>query len=213
MSKAAERKKRSEDFLTSIGVPINSWLPIIEEDDDVTIRKTEEVAIRTMSLLMVAVKAEGLEQDILLEVIDKYSLMNDLTPKELEFINNLEPDQFDRTQFIWRYEAAWTLLWALGYVAELSQPTDICDVPSAVTFMQERSREEFISESKLRSKEKILDQTDLIFRYHWAVVEKRLNNRLIPENIDSSVVLERHYALNWLVNFGGADWDNVSTDT
>lgn len=162
---------------------------------------------------MVAGKAEGLEQDILLDVIDKYKLMSDFTPIELEFINNLEPDQFDRTQFIWRYEAAWTLLWALGYVAEFSEPTDICDVPSAVTFMQERSREEFISASNLRSKGKILDQADLIFRYHWAVVEKRLRGISIPENIDSSVVLERHYALNWLVNFGDADWDNVSTNT
>lgn len=36
------------------------------------------------------------------------------------FINNPEPSQFDKTQFIWRYEAAWVLLWALGYVSDMT---------------------------------------------------------------------------------------------
>jgi len=57
-----------------------------------------------------------------------------------------------------------------------------------------------------------LDQADLIYRYNWACVDARINNRNI-DNLDSGVVLERHRALNWLINYMNQDWDSFSTDT
>jgi hypothetical protein len=140
-------------------------------------------------------------------------LADSLTPNEKAFISNPEPSQFDKTQFIWRYEAAWVLLWSLGYVQELSPPTSICDVPAAVKVLHQRNREQFIQDAKLRSLTEILNESDLIYRYHWAVVDARVNGLKIPETIDSSVVLERHYALNWLVGYMDQEWDDVSTDT
>jgi uncharacterized protein DUF4272 len=32
-------------------------------------------------------------------------------------------------------------------------------------------------------------------------------------NLDSGVVYERHYALNWLIGYMGREWDDVTTDT
>jgi Domain of unknown function (DUF4272) len=208
-----ERKIRSESILKEFNVPINKYLPYIEDESEALVRAKDEIAIRALSLLVVAVKAEGLEQDIVESIVDKYSLQKDFTPKEIAFIKDSSPSQHDKTQFIWRYEAAWTLLWALGYVEELSPPTHICDVPAAVTFMQQRTREEFLSDSKLRTLSDILNETDLIYRYHWAVVDARVNGLSIPSNIDSSVVMERHYALNWLIGYMDQEWDDVSTDT
>ncbi|WP_211227331.1 DUF4272 domain-containing protein [Ferrimonas kyonanensis] len=210
---AEERKDRSEAILSKFGVPINKHLPYIEDSNEALIRTTSEVATRALALLVVAVKAEGLEQEIVNNVIKSYDLSKAFTPKELEFINNPEPTPFDKTQFIWRYEAAWVLLWALGYVPELTHPNSICDVPAAVTFMQQRSKSEFINDSQLRSIQEILDENDLIYRYHWAVVDARVNNLQIPEDIDSSVVMERHYALNWLMGYMEQEWDDISTDT
>ena len=210
---AENRKQRSESILKEFKVPINKHLPYIADEKEAFVRTKEEVAIRALSLLVVAVKAEGLEQDIVESVIDRYSLQKAFTPNEIAFIQDTSPSQFDKTQFIWRYEAAWSLLWALGYVEELSPPTHICDVPAAVTFMQQRTKEEFLSDSKLRSISDILNETDLIYRYHWAVVDARVNGLSIPSNIDSSVVMERHYALNWLIGYMGQEWDDISTDT
>ena len=51
------------------------------------------------------------------------------------------------------------------------------------------------------------------YRYHWAVVDARVNGLEIPSDIDASVVYERHYALNWLVGYSGQEWDDISTDT
>ena len=210
---AADRKARSEALLKERNVPVNQYLPYIDDSTEALIRTKEEVALRAMALLVVAVKAEGLEQDIVNEIIENYDLAAALTPDEKRFIQDPNPTQFTRTQFVWRYESAWVLLWALGYVDELAPPTSICDVPAAVTFMQQRTRAEFIADAKLRSISDILDANDLIYRYHWAVVEARISGLQIPSEIDSSVVMERHYALNWLRGYMDQEWDDISTDT
>lgn len=210
---ASERKLRSETILKQLGVPINDHLPYIEDSNEALIRDKEEVALRAITLLIVAAKAEGVEQDIIESLIHKYQVKDVLTNNERAFISDLAPSDFDKTQFIWRYEAAWVLLWSLGYVEKLSEPNSICDVPKAVSILRERTRQEFIDDSQLRSISTLLDENDLIYRYHWAVVSARVSGLDIPKDIDSSVVLERHYALNWLTGYLRQEWDDVSTDT
>jgi len=58
-----------------------------------------------------------------------------------------------------------------------------------------------------------LNEAELIYRYHWAVVDARDNGNVTPSEIDSNVVLERHYTLNWLIGYMDQQWDDVSTDT
>lgn len=207
------RKARSEDLLNKFKVPVNASLPYIEGESEALVRSKEEVAKRAMALLVVAVKAEGLEQEIVEQLVEDYGLQHVLSPNEVKFITEKSPSQHDKTQFIWRYEAAWVLLWVLDYVDELSYPDSICDVPAAVTFFQQRTKEQFISDAKLRSISEILDEADLIYRYHWAVVDARIKGRPTPSEIDSSVVLERHYTLNWLIGYMDQEWDDISTDT
>lgn len=210
---AQDRKNRSESILSAKNVPINAHLPYIEDSSEALVRKVDDVALRAMALLVVAVKAEGLEQHFVDILVENYQLASVFSPNEKKFIGNPNPSQHDKTQFVWRYEAAWVLLWALGYVEELKPPTEICDVPASVSFLQQRNREQFIKDSKLRSITDILDQNDLIYRYHWAVVDARVNGLKIPAEIDASVVLERHYVLNWLIGYMEQDWDNITTDT
>jgi hypothetical protein len=57
-----------------------------------------------------------------------------------------------------------------------------------------------------------LDEADLIYRYDWACVEARLKQRPTPANLNASVVLERHAALNWLIQYD-ADWDEPDVNT
>ena len=123
------------------------------------------------------------------------------------------PSQHDRVQFIWRYEAASTLLWALGFVAQLGKPVQICDLEFAARTMSERTTSQFIEDSELRPIADILDQADLIYRYHWAVRNARIKGQQVPAALDPDVTEERHYALNWLIGYGEETWDYVSTDT
>lgn len=210
---AVQRKNRSEAVLHSEGVPVNKFLPAIEAEGEATHRSKDEVAFRALALLVVAVKGEGLEQPIVDRLVKDYGLEKRFTPKEKAFIRNTAPSQRDRVQFTWRYEAAWVLLWALGYVEKLEKPTNICDVPRAVEFMKKRTASQFVADAKLRSPSEVLDQADRIYRYHWAVVDARVNGKKAPAELQPGVTLERHYALNWLVGYMGQEWDDISTDT
>jgi hypothetical protein len=99
----------------------------------------------------------------------------------------------------------------LGFVAELGTPTHACDVNLAASAMTERTTSQFIEDSKLRPIADILDQADLIYRYHWAVRNARLKGQQTPGALDAGVTQERHHALNWLVMEEA--WDDVTTDT
>lgn len=95
----------------------------------------------------------------------------------------------------------------------MGRPDQICVVEKAVSLLIEHPVEEFLKRAKLRSAEEILDKTDLIFRYHWATEEARINCHDNTGGINGEVVMEWHYALNWLINIFDESWDNISTNT
>jgi Domain of unknown function (DUF4272) len=209
---ALDRKARSEAILAAEGVPFVGWLyPIMMRD--VKLRSQEEVAYRALATMMVAVKGEGLKQEIVSGEVKNRGMGWHFSPKERAFIGNPNPSEFDRTQFAWRYEAGWVLLWALGFVEKLERPDKICSPSVAVKIVSRRSTESFLAGSKLRPAEEIVDGADLILRYHWAVRDARLKQQAPPARLDAGVVQERHHAFNWLIGYNDADWDDVTTDT
>jgi uncharacterized protein DUF4272 len=212
-AEAAARRFRSETILRAEGVPFLATLPVIETAAEVLQRSKEEVALRTLCLQLVAAKGGGLRDEVVEGILEDYELRPHLTPKELTFVLDNSPSQQDRIQFSWRHEAAWTLLWALGFVAQLGKPVQTCDVDFAASTMMERTTSQFIEESDLRPIADILDQADLIYRYHWAVRNARIKGQQIPAGLDAGVTAERHYALNWLIGYMEQAWDDVSTDT
>jgi hypothetical protein len=195
------------------GVPYIEHLPLIETAAEIKPRSTEEVALRAIALAVVAVKGETLDQKLTLELVKRFDVRSAFSPDERAFIDNPTPSERDRVQFAWRYEALGVMLWALGFEQELGRPDKIVDVPRAVGILRDLGRDGFVAKAKLRSMDHILDQADLIYRYHWAVTDARVNNRQAPAGLDPGVVYERHYALNWLIRYSDQEWDEVSTDT
>jgi hypothetical protein len=210
---AQARKDRSIAILKAENVPFIEHLPLIETERESTRRTTEEVATRAVALCIVALKGTGLEQGVIDQLIEEYKLASAFTPKENEFITHPNPTQHDRIQFAWRYECYWVMLWVLGYVDKLERPDTVCDVNLAVSFFRENGLDGFLKKAKLRPQSEILDAADLIYRYHWAVVDARINSREAPAGLDGGIVMERHHALNWLMGYMDQEWDDVSTDT
>ncbi|HEY4283649.1 MAG TPA: DUF4272 domain-containing protein [Chthoniobacterales bacterium] len=212
-SEALQRRARSEKVLAAEQVPINKGLPVIETEQEAKRRGKEEIAYRTLALLTVSIKGMGEEHSTIQRVVKDYGLAPYFSPKERAFIANPTPTLHERAPFSWRFESAWVLLWAMGYVGKLDKPTIPCDPADAVAFMRKRKPTQFIADAKLRPLSEILDQADRIYRYHWAVVDARINGKPTPAMLNPDVTMERHYALNWLIGYSDEEWDDVSTDT
>ncbi|MCW1912344.1 DUF4272 domain-containing protein [Luteolibacter sp. GHJ8] len=210
---SSDRKQSSLAIIKAEGVPSITHLPMIYDSTEAKIRGKDEIAHRAIAVALTAVKGEGIDQETIDSLVTRFGAEKFFSPVEAAFIKDPEPSQHDKIQFSWRYECLWVLFWSLGYIGELDRPEKHCDVARAVTILRDRSTEEFIRDAKLRPIGEILDQADLIYRYHWAVTDARIKNLSTPAGLDGGVVMERHYVLNWLTGYMDQDWDEVSTDT
>lgn len=210
---ALERRDRSMAKLKSEGVPLNEWLPIIDAEKDVAPRPTREILLRAVSLLAVALKGEGLEKEHIDSITRKFQLASEFSPKEKAFIDANTPSDADKAAFTWRYEAAYVLFWALGYVEDPSPPRSPHDPAPLIRLIKTHSLDQLIDDAKPKTISQILDQADLIYRYRWALVDARVKGRPAPAGLNDDIAMEQHQALNWLIQYMEEDWDDISLDT
>lgn len=211
---ALDRKTRTETQLTKENVPFAKSLPVIADSKQAKKRTKEEIAHRAIALCIVSMKAAGdAEQPVIDAMVKKYSAATYFSPAEAAFIKNPAPTDKEKINFSWRYEDYWVLLWALGYVDSLDFPKDQCNAEKAIALLRDHTAEEFITGAKLRDLTAILDQTDLIYRYHWVTTEARINGKESPAGLNREIIMERHYVLNWLIGYLDQEWDDISTDT
>jgi len=220
MKNPEQRKQESILKLKTKTIPYIDWLPHIESSDDVIQRSAEHIAKRAITCLLMIQVACDLDgdqfdqetEDFIVDLLNKFEVADELTVKEKNILNRSAAQQ-DIVNMIWKYEAYWVLLWALGIVDELKYPDEIADCDFAIEVVSRcRSLQEFMQKVKLRDIEEILDEADLIYRYDWACVDARLKQQNAPSNLNASIVLERHGALNWLIQ-ADADWDNPDVST
>ncbi len=150
-----------------------------------------------------------------MDYIEKYNLAHLLTPAEKEFLDY--PTEEAKRHETWKCECIWTLMWALKKVNDLKFPDHLCDLNDIPIEEYPADGEKdpniFINNSKeIRTKTEILDANDLYYRMDWACVDARLNNEAMSIIIPG-VVYERHYALNWLINYYDQEWDDITCDT
>lgn len=146
-------------------------------------------------------------------LVKKYGAEKFFSPREAKFIKAANATQQEQINFSWRYEGVWVLLWSLGYVDTLTKPERICDMPKLVGIFQNHDTAQLIKDAKLRPFNEILDQADLIYRYHWATTNARIKAQPAPAKLEDGVIQERNYALNWLIGYMDQEWDGISTDT
>jgi Domain of unknown function (DUF4272) len=206
------RKHWAETILEKQGIPINLHLPMIESEQETTIRSAPEIVGRLLALCAVAGIATDENRKAVEEFARDKGAEANFTAMESKFFADPKPAMRDHIQFSWQYEGAWVLLWALNLCDEtLSFTGATCDVQRIIDVV---CTSDDLATKSVRSKSEILDQADLIYRYHWAVRQAGLEGKGDPGGLDGGVVLERHRALNWLVGYNDEDdWDEVTTDT
>ena len=205
----------------SIYVPIN--YPFLESGRHTQIRTPQEIAERAAALLMVSLYSECMlsenqtrdqASDFIQELMDEMG-KNVFSPNEKKYLKSRSPRKSRQIEFSWQYECLAVMEWALGLTPELPFPNKTCDVSKAVELLKDcHSIEDIVKISNPRSKKELLDACDLIFCLDWACTDARIHKLPMPAGMDGSVVMERHKALNWLINAdNAADWDDVKTNT
>ena len=218
-----ERRLRSIALLEDKHIPYMEYLRSEALESEVHLRSRKEMQ-RAAALFAVAVYSEvmlseGSGREEALFYFNKmeqlYGVESYLTPDEAAYIDNPDPEEQECIQFGWRYECAGVLLWAAGVVDDLPYPSKIIDVPVlAAIFWQHKGIGELLSKGFPRSQSEILDAADITLRYDWACVEAQIHEKDAPASLNGGVVMERHYAFNWIIGAnGGADWDDIQPNT
>ena len=221
----AARKQRSIAVLEEKGIPYIPHLRAAVMESEAKPRTPEEIARRLLAMFGVCVYCEVRGGGQAWEETQKYlnkineilggELDSALTPEEKAFLAVKEPEQRDLAKFGWRYECCHVLMWALGIIDELGYPKQLCDVSAMGGIIWRLSSlAQFLESAKPRANDEILDAADLILRYDWACVDARINGRENPAELHDGVVVEWHYALNWLIGANeNADWDDIKAHT
>lgn len=205
---ALARRQWAIAKLQAEGVPTLASLPVIENTAQAKLRSKEEVVRRAIALWAVYRRAKGFRAGLGEDIIANH----DFTPAERAFLSSPSPPKSDRNNFSWRCEALYVLLWSAGLTASLDQPTALTSIPELQRILSQ-GPEQLLAKAKPRSVHEILDQADLIYRYHWAVRNAKLEGQPPPAGLSADVIVERHHALNWLIGYMDQAWDDVSTDT
>lgn len=212
---AEQRKKQTEILLKSLNIPFIDHLHLIEEESEVKIRTAQEIAERALILVYLAYVSEVPdERENVIEFLKTNFLWNKVSPAEKELFQKEELTRQETANISWRSEGVLLLLWTINKVDKLELPIEQVEIPEIVSRLPEflTDPSEFIKSSIIRPTTEILDQSDLIYRLHWATRSANLNNQPMPANLDLSIIMERHYAINW-VTFYADEWDEISTDT
>lgn len=207
-------RQRVLDLLKSLNIPFYDRFPLIDEGQHSEIRSAQDIAKRILVLTYLCY-ISNVEEDRL-EIIDylkKEELWNSITNDEQKLFLKEKLTEKDRINISWRAEGIWLLLYTINKVEELELPQQEIEMNSIFEripdFMANTGA--FIESATIRHFTEILNLSDLIYRLHWALRDVQLNN-LPPLNLNSSIVFERHYAINWVTN-SSLNWDDVTTDT
>ena len=210
-AQAWTRKAASEAALAARGIEVPDTLPPLISEDELVLQNRDDIIGRARALLLISLRAESVASGEPMSaetLLSKMPLADDyLSPEERAFLEKEAPSQEECAQFIWRYESLHVLEWALGLVDTLGFPAEPCDTASTVAKMIE------MRGPVVRADAEILDALDLTYRVHWHIRQQRLKKRTATPGVDVDVVMERHHALNWLVRFQHAGWDQVDTPT
>lgn len=214
LQESYHRRSITEKFFEDRNIPVPN-LPPLPCEHEIELRTESEIFHRALALFVVAVRAESLATGEPLEIEAIKERISEgftaLSPLEEQFLYSDAYSENEVVQFAWRYEALLVLLWVMGLVPELPFPDQICDVPKVAEVVL--GWESWKGNISIRSISEVLDALDQHYRLHWICRQADLDGRNLPAELDRGVVLERHYALNWLISFENADWDEVDTPT
>lgn len=215
---AVARRARTLARLTGLEPTPPASMPPALGEGELALHTPAEVFRRALALFAVAAQAQarstGAEPIPAGQRACNPVGFEALTPREAAFVQGGVPEE--ATAMTWRYEAANTLLWALGVeAARIAESDRMIDVDALWFSVAPLATEADPPGLRPRPAGEILDALDRTWREHWIVRQARQKG-LPLDGLDGDVVAERHVALNWLTGFQndfGTPWDAIDTPT
>ena len=214
------RRAQSIEKLKLYGIDYIENLPVTYEANEVKIKSIEDIAKRYIAnIISIQVAYDLLNNaDVdcslnffndLLNMYESRDALNELERKVLR----KELGKKELVNLTWQYESLNVLSWVLGLKKDLNFPNEVCDASYLVEVIAtSKNLSEFIVKCNIIDVETILDELDLEYRYHWAIVDKRINPSTNAVGLDEEIVVERRRALEWLFE-DIDDWNKISLNT
>jgi hypothetical protein len=203
----------TEAWAEAHGISREPSLPPVEEYNDKYARSARDIAVRAIILQGIAAVAHEVAPGPVVDWFHDQRIWTAVSPKEQAFLETVNPPKKLTTQFSWRQEAEWTLLWMIGKVDSLGLPTVTCDTRRLVDEIIPALGSEietFIASSELRSPGSLLAEDDRQYNL-WCYWHSDREGNLLPDDLNWDVLYERRYAFEWLD--GMQDWDDVTCDS
>src|SRR5262245_48398950 len=109
------RARRSFDELQTRSVPVYPGPLFVADDVEVKLQPPDEAARRTLVLLAVVLRADGVSRADTLQLIEQFDLWKTASPLERAFLETTNPSPEECQRLMWRLESMWVLMWALGH--------------------------------------------------------------------------------------------------
>ena len=210
---AVERKQNTERLLNSLNIPFIEHLPLIEEEHEARIRTPQEIAQRILVLTYLNyVTEEPEDRDKVISFLKEQELWESVSDDEEELFSKELTDK-EHINISWRSEGIWLLLWVIKKVDNIDFPKEEVSISQILEILPDfmTDTKGFVQSAIIRDVSEILDLSDLTYRLHWATRHTELNN-LEALDLNSSIIYERHYAINW-VTYYEDNWDDITADT
>ena len=216
------RKELSELTLHKRGIRINLQLPLIESEDEITLRSWEQLRDRLLALHLCCLAAQPEQQADLNNLITKHNLQHNLqhilSAQEQAWITHQQQPAALPDFAMHCHYALHFLQWATGLQPAPGMPDRaerLADLSlTHHLFETANSPASAPAALRLRSKSELLDWADLLYRLHWSVRHAHITNKPTPGRLHAASVLAWHQAANWLIAYDNEDdWDQVSTET
>ena len=206
-----ERMKKNIEILRENGLPYDEKMEVSISEKDVKIYKKWDIIRRIVAIVVTHLAAETYlekkengkkELAAMVDVFEeKYQFKQVLSEREKDFIENLSEDKDLNAEFYFRLESAKMLLWVLSIIdIEFQDFNTFCDISILINVIKNENLKSFARKSEIRSKNKIMDMLDYIYRLNWANVEIKMNG--YERIVNESILYFSRLAVEWVVQDG-----------
>lgn len=202
----ADRMERNIKLMEKDKLPFYDKMEVNISEKDVKIRKKWEIIRKVVAIVITRIaaqtfleKKENMLKNLsdIIEIFEKkYQFKELLTKREREFFENKKENYQLNVEFYFRLETAQTLLWVLS-IDKLPDLNNFSDLAEIIEILENENLKSFARKCEIRSKNKILDVLDYMYRLNWANVEIKLNgySRIVNE----SILYFTRLGLEWVV--------------